>query len=61
MIRDVKELDTDKVEERKEFDMKFLTEVCNIMPDDIDHVFRAGKLRKKGDPVPLRGNGKPRR
>ena len=59
VIRDVKELDTDKVEERKEFDMKFLTEVCNIMPDDIDHVFQAGKLRKKGDPVPLRGNGKP--
>ena len=59
VIREVKELDTDKVEDRKEFDMKFLTQVCNIMPDDIDHAFRAGKLRKRGDPVPLRRNGKP--
>ena len=51
---------TDSVEKRKEHDMKFLTEVCNIPGDDIDHAFRAGRLIKEGDPAPLRRNGKPR-
>ena len=60
VIREVKELATDSVEKRKEHDMQFLTEVCNISGDDIDHAFRAGRLIKEGDPAPLRRNGKPR-